>query len=55
MTMIQKDFLPITKADLKKRGMKFTGSTVIYSFLQAIGVVNSHTKNCFLYNIKKEL
>lgn len=42
-------------ADLKKRGMKFTGTTVIYSFLQAIGVVNSHTKNCFLYNIKKEL
>ena len=41
-------------ADLKKRGMKFVGSTVIYSFLQSIGVINSHTEGCFLYEIKKE-
>ena len=34
--------------DLKKRGMKFVGSTIIYSYLQAIGVINSHEENCFL-------
>lgn len=35
--------------DLKNRGMKFVGSTIIYSYLQAIGVINSHDKECFLY------
>lgn len=35
--------------DLKKRGMKFVGSTIIYSYLQAIGVIYSHDKDCFLY------
>ena len=35
--------------DLKKRGMKFVGSTIIYSYLQAIGIINSHDKSCFLY------
>ncbi len=34
--------------DLQKRGMKFVGSTIIYSYLQAIGVINSHDENCFL-------
>lgn len=34
--------------DLKKRGMKFVGSTIIYSYLQAIGIINSHDKECFL-------
>lgn len=33
--------------DLKKRGMSFVGSTIIYSYLQAVGVVNDHHKNCF--------
>lgn len=32
--------------DLKKRGMKFVGSTIIYSYLQAIGVINGHGKEC---------
>ena len=32
--------------DLKKRGMKFVGSTIIYSYLQAIGVINDHELNC---------
>ena len=36
-------------ADLKKRGMKFVGSTIIYSYLQAIGVINDHELNCALY------
>ena len=35
--------------DLKKRGMKFVGSTIIYSYLQAIGIINSHDKDCFMY------
>ena len=32
--------------DLKRRGMKFVGSTVIYAYLQAIGIINAHEKNC---------
>ena len=34
---------------LKKRGMKFMGSTIVYSFLQAIGVIFSHGEECFLF------
>lgn len=33
--------------DLKKRGMKYVGTVIIYSYLQAIGVVNDHDKDCF--------
>ncbi len=36
-------------ADLKKRGMKFVGSTIIYSYMQAIGVISSHEEECFMY------
>ncbi|CAL2077260.1 DNA-3-methyladenine glycosylase I [Tenacibaculum sp. 190524A05c] len=36
--------------DLKKRGFKFVGSTVIYAFMQATGIVNDHTTDCFRYN-----
>jgi len=36
-------------SDLVKRGMKFVGSTIIYSYLQAIGVIYSHDKDCYLY------
>lgn len=32
--------------DLKRRGMKFVGSTIIYSYLQAIGVINGHMDGC---------
>lgn len=35
--------------DLQKRGMKFVGTTIIYSYLQAIGVIYSHDKECFLF------
>ena len=34
--------------DLKKRGMKFVGTTVIYAYLQAVGVIYSHDEGCFL-------
>ncbi len=36
-------------ADLKKRGAKFIGTTIIYSYLQAVGIINSHEPTCFLY------
>ena len=35
--------------DLKKRGMTFVGSTIIYSYLQAIGIIYSHDKVCGMY------
>ena len=35
--------------DLKKRGMKYVGTVIVYSYLQAIGVVNDHDKDCFKY------
>lgn len=35
--------------DLKKRGMNFVGPTIIYAFMQAIGMVNDHTTDCFRY------
>jgi DNA-3-methyladenine glycosylase I len=41
--------------DLKARGFKFVGSTIVYSHLQATGVVNDHLVTCFRYrNIKKQ-
>ena len=40
--------------DLYKRGMRFVGSTIIYSYLQAIGIINSHDNKCFLYKNLKE-
>ena len=33
---------------LKKRGFRFVGSTIIYAFMQAVGMVNDHTVDCFL-------
>ena len=39
-------------ADLVKRGMKFVGSAIIYSYLQAIGVISSHEEECFMYKGK---
>lgn len=38
--------------DLRNRGMKFIGSTIIYSYLQAIGIINSHDDSCYKH-IKK--
>lgn len=35
--------------DLKKRGMSFVGSTIVYAFMQAVGLVNDHTIHCFRY------
>jgi DNA-3-methyladenine glycosylase I len=35
--------------ELKKRGFKFVGSTIIYAFMQATGMVNDHVSSCFRY------
>ncbi len=34
--------------DLKKRGFRFVGTTILYAFLQAVGIVNDHSRGCFL-------
>ena len=41
--------------DLKKRGFNFVGSTIVYSHIQATGMVNDHTTDCFRYNEIKKL
>jgi len=38
-----------TSKDLKKRGFKFVGSTICSAFMQAVGMVNDHTADCFHY------
>ena len=40
--------------ELKKRGFKFAGSTICYAFMQAVGMVNDHTVDCFRYKDIKE-
>ncbi|MBI5019963.1 MAG: DNA-3-methyladenine glycosylase I [Ignavibacteriales bacterium] len=41
--------------DLKLRGFKFVGSTICYAFMQAVGMVNDHTADCFRYKKIKKL
>ena len=41
------DISDILSKDLKKRGMKFVGSTIIYAYMQAIGMVNDHLSYCW--------
>ncbi|MBF0490219.1 MAG: DNA-3-methyladenine glycosylase I [Candidatus Omnitrophica bacterium] len=36
--------------DLKIRGFNFVGSTIIYAYMQAVGMVNDHTQDCYLYH-----
>jgi len=35
--------------DLQQRGLNFVGSTIIYAYMQAVGLVNDHTTDCFRY------
>ncbi len=49
--------IPVTTAEsdamskeLKRRGFNFVGSTICYAFMQAVGMVNDHTTDCFRYN-----
>ena len=53
---LDSDTLPVStplsdkiSKDLKKRGMKYVGTVIVYSYLQAIGVVDDHEKGCFKY------
>ena len=39
--------------DLKRRGMRYMGSVTVYSYLQAVGVVNDHEPGCFLHRARK--
>jgi DNA-3-methyladenine glycosylase I len=39
----------VISKDLKKRGMSFVGSTIIYAYMQAVGLVNDHTQECWRY------
>ncbi len=41
--------------DLKKRGFSFVGSTICYAYMQAVGMVNDHTADCFRYKEVKKL
>ena len=38
--------------DLRRRGMTFVGTTIIYAYLQAVGVIDSHDRECFMYHEK---
>lgn len=40
--------------DLKKRGFKFVGSTVLYAHMQAVGMVNDHLVTCFRYKLRQK-
>jgi DNA-3-methyladenine glycosylase I len=40
---------------LKKEGFKFVGETICYAFMQAVGMVNDHTVDCFRHQQIKEL
>ena len=40
--------------DLRQKGMKFMGSTVVYAYLQAVGVINSHEEGCWLAKKKQK-
>lgn len=48
-TVVSNELSDKISGDLRKRGMKYTGTVIIYSYLQAIGIVNDHDKDCFLY------
>lgn len=50
---VTNDLSDLISKDLIRRGMKFVGSTIIYSYLQAIGVIYSHDKECFMYRKNK--
>lgn len=41
--------------DLKKRGFKFTGPTIMYAYMQAVGMVNDHLTSCFRHSQIKQL
>ena len=44
---VSSDLSDAVSGDLKKRGMKFVGTVIVYSYLQAVGIINSHEEACF--------
>lgn len=46
---VKTELSDIISKDLKKRGMKYVGSVIIYSYLQSIGVVDDHEISCYKY------
>lgn len=44
---IRSELSDMISKDLKRWGMKFVGTVIIYSYLQAVGVINSHEETCF--------
>lgn len=49
-SMTSSDLSDEVSADLKRRGMKFVGTITIQSYLQAVGIINAHERNCWRYN-----
>ena len=47
--MTESDLSKAISKDLKKRGMKFVGPTIIYSYLESIGIIDNHEKECFKF------
>ena len=46
---VRTEISDLLSKDLKKRGCNFVGSTICYAFMQAVGMVNDHTTNCFCH------
>lgn len=46
---VSSELSDLVSKDLKSRGMKFMGTVTVYSYLQAVGIIYSHEKGCFLY------
>ena len=47
--LTESDLSKSISKDLKKRGMKFVGPTIIYSYLESIGIIDNHQEYCFKY------
>ena len=41
--------------DLKRRGFRFVGSTICYAFMQAVGMVNDHTVDCYRHLVQRTI
>lgn len=52
---VKTELSDLISKDLKKNGFKFLGSTTCYAFMQAVGMVNDHTTDCFRYKAIKTL
>lgn len=50
---VKDQYAMLLSKDLKKKGFKFIGPTICYSFFEAIGVFNNHSELCYLYKVKK--